>query len=126
MRTGIVRGPPVVGSVRAGSCTKVERIPTGCRPVGRGIDSPTPPEDTSGGPPRDGPAIVSMLRSGAAAADDEATPTAAESPHAATIIRDLEHRCHTTVMALPPGRGSPPAEPPRPRRWHRPGVVPSL
>src|SRR6185436_2812458 len=95
-RVGIARGPPVLGSVRAGSRTNVERTPTGWFPVGRGIDSPAPAE----APPGAVTAIESVLRSGAAPAGAAATPTAT-SPHVKIMIRAVAHRCRMAVMALP-------------------------
>src|SRR5687767_661312 len=84
-RVGIARGPPVLGSVRAGSSTNVERTPTGWRPVGRGIDRPTPPEPADGAP-RQVPAIVFTSRSRTAPGAAPA-PTTVTSTHAKTVTR---------------------------------------
>jgi hypothetical protein len=81
----------------------------GCRPVGRGIDNPTPPEDTSGGPLRVGPEIVSILRSGAA------------PPSELSSTGAIQQSCRCLLI----GVRRRPNRPPR-RRWHRTGVVPSL
>ena len=123
-RAGIARGPPVLGSVRAGSSTNVERTPTGWRPVGRGIDSPTPPEDTQTARPAQSP---------------RACPCRARARHPPRRLRQRRSQVRTSKPPSElsscgacgpswrsPSDRSPPAEPPHPRRWHRPGVPPTL